>query len=239
MNLAVDLGNTTAKYYLFHRGKLLKVQSFTGLKVSDLRKIFRNPVQNSILCSVIEEDQEIKNYLKKSSKLFVLSPSIRLPIAIKYKTPKTLGKDRIAAAVGAAKLYPRQNVLVIDAGTCIKYDFVNGKGEYFGGSISPGLKMRFNALHDYTSKLPLINPKAFKKLIGQTTEESILTGVQQGMINEMNGFVQLYATKYKNLKIVLTGGDSQHFRRLVNFDLFSQPYLTGIGLNEILEYNLR
>jgi type III pantothenate kinase len=242
MNLAVDIGNTDIKTYLIKEGTIVKID--TGNKVKSILSSY--PVQNAIISSVVADHKSLINILKKQSNLFILSSSLPLPIKIKYRSPKTLGNDRIAAAAAAFKLLPKKNVLVIDAGTCIKYDFINAKGEYQGGSISPGLLMRYKALNDYTAKLPLIKPRFIKDFTGHSTEESILTGVQHGITNEISGFVALYSKKFKDLQIVLTGGDSGFIQKLLNngfaaglnFPIFAVPNLTGIGLNEILEYNL-
>jgi len=246
MNLAVDLGNTQGKLSVFDGAKLVASFSFSKLRVHDLEKIFRKyPVQSSILASVIKDDAAIKSFLKKRTHFLKLNASLPLPIKIKYKTPRTLGSDRIACAIGGAKLFPKQNVLIIDGGTCIKYDFVNAKGEYLGGSISPGLAMRFKALNYFTQRLPLVNvPRQTlnsklqtTNFIGASTEESIRTGVEQGIIGELNGFAEIYSRRLRSLKIVFTGGDAARFAAVVNFRTFAAPDLVATGLNEILRYN--
>jgi len=135
-------------------------------------------------------------------------------------------------------LFPRRPVLVIDAGTCIKYDFIDATGHYMGGSISPGLVMRFEALHHFTSALPRVQPHALKKLTGKNTKESILTGVEQGIRFEMDGFIAAYKKQYKNLKIVITGGDAPRLAKPLKSGIFAAPHLIHLGLYEILKKNL-
>ena len=247
MNLAVDLGNTQHKLFVFDGAKLASAFSFAKLRADDLKNIFQKyPIQSAILSSVIKDGAAVKQFLKKRTHFLELNSALPLPIKIKYKTPATLGSDRITCAVGGAKLFPKQNVLIIDAGTCIKYDFVNAKGEYLGGSISPGLQMRFKALNYFTQKLPLVEIAVIKQktknkkqeFIGATTEESILAGVQQGIIGELNGFAEIYRRRFRSLKIVFTGGDAPRFAAAVIFRTFAAPNLIATGLNEILQYNL-
>lgn len=170
-----------------------------------------------------------------------LNEKTKLPLKNRYKTPGTLGKDRLATAVGANYLFPSRNVLAIDAGTCIKYDFVNSKNEYLGGAISPGLDMRFKALHHFTAHLPQLKKMktANVNLIGRTTRDSILSGVQNGAIAEISGMIKCYQDKYENVHVILTGGDSVFIRTLVSEKnrIFAAPDLTLLGLNVILNYN--
>jgi len=166
-----------------------------------------------------------------------LSHSLKLPITIDYKTPNTLGKDRIAGAVGAQSLFLKENILIIDAGTCITYDVVEANGTYIGGSISPGMLMRFKSLNNFTHKLPLVPYREFNELTGKTTEESILSGVISGIAFEMHGFINGYLEKYSSLKIILTGGDAVYFEKTLKNDIFVNSNIVLIGLKEILNYN--
>jgi len=178
--MAVDLGNKLEKFFVFSaEDKIVAEFVFSRTREVDLRKIFQKyPIRASILSSVIKDDALVKSFLRKKTILFELKAGLSLPIQIKYKTPNTLGSDRIAYAVGGSGFFPKQNILIIDAGTCIKCDFVSAKGEYWGGSISPGLAMRYKALNYFTQRLPLITPiettkkskVKSKKFIGETTE---------------------------------------------------------------------
>ena len=187
--------------------------------------------------AVIKVKPDVLSVLKGIGNIVTFNE--KLPIRNKYKTPDTLGNDRLANAIAANFLFPEHNVLVIDAGTCVKYDFVSAKGEYLGGSISPGLDMRFKAMHEFTGKLPLVKYGKSKSLIGNTTLTAMQTGVVIGMTEEMKGFVKRYQAQYKNLKIILTGGDSQRFVNDLNLSIFAASDLVNIGLNEIIRFNMK
>ncbi|MGZ4038048.1 MAG: type III pantothenate kinase, partial [Bacteroidia bacterium] len=148
------------------------------------------------------------------------------------------GSDRLAASVGAFGLYPGQDTLVVDAGTCVKYNFTNRNNEYLGGAISPGLQMRFKAMHQLTGRLPLVIPDdQFNKLVGTTTEESLLSGVINGLIHETDGFINDYKKQYPQLKVVFTGGDTSFFVKRLKNSIFADHDLVLKGLNDILIYN--
>ncbi|MBT6766833.1 MAG: type III pantothenate kinase, partial [Prolixibacteraceae bacterium] len=154
-----------------------------------------------------------------------------------YDSKETLGKDRIAAAVGAFDLYPDSNVLIIDAGTAITYDIINEKNQYLGGNISPGLEMRFKALHHFTGKLPLVKQNKFDKLYGNTTENAILAGVQNGLVFEVDKAIDTFKEFYNNLKVIITGGNAEFFDKKLKNSFFVHFNLIAMGLNRILEYN--
>ena len=239
MNLTIDAGNTSVKMVLFDRDRITKVHTFKKLSVADLRTIFsKHSIQYSILSAVIDTDKMIHRFLRANSFFIQLDSTTRLPVKNKYKTPSTLGSDRLASAVGATKIFPGKNVLIIDAGTCIKYDFINAKHEYLGGSISPGLCMRFEALHNFTSRLPLIHPGNAGNLVGSTTKDAIRTGVQEGIIHEINGFIEQYKKRFRMLKVVLSGGDAPMFAGRLKSSIFAAPNLIHVGLHEILKYNV-
>jgi type III pantothenate kinase len=239
INLIVDIGNSRTKCYVFNDDESIAGYSFQSLTAVRLKKILSgHKVQNSILSSVIKTKTSLITVLKKNSRFILLNHQTSLPLKNRYRTKETLGNDRIANAAGAIKIFPSRNCLVIDAGTCVKYDFVNAKGEYLGGAISPGLQMRYRSLHDYTSALPLLRPSVHVTFTGTDTEGSITSGVQQGILNEMEGYIRLYNKKYRGLKVILTGGDADRFAHLLNFRIFAAPQLTATGLNEILQHHL-
>ena len=155
------------------------------------------------------------------------------------RQPKTLGKDRLAAVVGAFALYSGENTLVIDAGTCIKYDLITLKGVYSGGSISPGINMRFQGLHTFTAQLPLLEKKAVRNLIGSNTTTAIRTGVQLGAILEMEGFIKKYEDQFGRINVILTGGDANYFANNLKSKIFVNHQLVLIGLNKILNHNVQ
>lgn len=241
MNLVIDLGNTRAKVALFKDRTLFQQFLFdTRFSLNDLQKIAKeNPeIKSAILSSVVNHSKEISNYLSNHTHYIPFDTNTKLPISNKYKTPETLGKDRLAGVIGAWSLFKKHHVLVIDAGTCIKTDILTATKEYLGGSISPGINMRLKALNYYTDKLPIVSPdKNYHSLTGTNTEESILSGVQKGVLFELNGFINKYSEQYPNLKVVLTGGDSTFFELELKNHIFACPELVLIGLNEILLFN--
>lgn len=236
MILAIDIGNTLTKLAVFEGDNILKVVSKKDVSNADINDLVAEfDVKSGIVSSVLDENRI--NKLLKNHKFLILSHNTHLPLQINYKTPKTLGLDRVAAAVGAKKETP-ENVLVIDMGTCVTYDFINDKNEYLGGAISLGFEMRFKALHTFTGKLPLIKyNKDNLMLVGNSTENSIISGVYNGMRNEINGIINDYLSQYKNLKIVVTGGDRNLFDLEPKNRIFADEFLVLKGLNKILKYN--
>jgi type III pantothenate kinase len=238
MNLVIDIGNTRIKVFVFKGNNVAAEETGNMLPASGLKKIFsKYAIEAAILSSVAATPGAITSYLRKHTWLLTLNPATPLPVKNLYRSKETLGNDRIANAAGAAMIFPSRNCLVIDAGTCVKYDFITKQGEYLGGAISPGLEMRFASLHDYTSRLPMVTPAKELRLTGRTTEESIRSGVQNGMLGEMEAAVSQYKKKYGVLKVILTGGDAHRFAHLFNFPIFAAPQLTATGLNEILQHN--
>ena len=195
---------------------------------------------NAILSSVKPYDDELKIFLNNNFDLFLeLDHQTALPIENLYETPETLGKDRLAAAVGANELFRDQNLLVIDAGTAITYDLVSEKNQYFGGNISPGLEMRFKALNQFTGRLPLVDYSDDYQKFGRNTIEAIRAGVQNGLIYEIEQTIDFFNRNYQNLQIIMTGGDSNFFDKKLNYSIFVHFNLTLIGLNRILEHNAK
>ncbi len=242
MNLIIDIGNTFTKVFLFE-GK--KINFSQQIKTSQKDKIFsiidpKEPIKNAIISSVIELDSRFYEQLRNlAGNLVVLDEFTVLPIVNKYESAASLGKDRIAAAVGAYTIFPETNVLAIDAGTALTFEFISDKGAYLGGNISPGLSMRFKALNYYTGKLPLVDKNNDFPLLGKNTEEAIIAGVQNGIIFEIDNYVKELKSKYSDLKVILTGGDSFFFAHKLKSPIFAELFLTAIGLNTILKYNVK
>jgi type III pantothenate kinase len=239
MNLAIDLGNTTSRLFIFDGTRRIGKETLSNLDVSVLEQFLEeHSIKGSILSVVNNDDDKgIIELLHAKTHFVMLNSTTPIPIENQYKTPETLGADRLANAVAARVLYPGKNVLVIDAGTCIKYDFVNHKGHYLGGNISPGFRMRLDAMHQFTDKLPQLEP-AYSVGIGSSTKDSMMTGAFHGIIHEMNGFIQYYSGHFDPVMIIMTGGDTPYFAEELNFAIFAEPDLTGIGLNEILQFNI-
>ena len=239
MNLTIDLGNTHIKYALFDKDKMVDFHFLDYTIPPDIEKLITEKnIRNSIVSSVINDWPAFLKVLIDKTNCIRLSHNTKTPVKNLYQTPETLGKDRLAAVIGAQKIFPGKNILVIDAGTCIKYDFLNSKGEYHGGAISPGIKMRFKALNHFTDKLPLLEvDHAFETLTGKNSTESILSGVINGVLFEAEGAIALYKKQYPDLEVVVTGGDIAFFEKRLKTGIFADPYLILKGLNEILQYS--
>lgn len=240
MNLVIDIGNTRIKYSLCTPEEVIKTVSVDFISpalVSALKQEY-SELQNVILSSVRNYSPALKSALAEQFETFIeLDHSTPLPIENCYESKETLGKDRIAAVVGAFHLYPNSNVLVIDAGTAITYDLLSAEGKYLGGNISPGLEMRFKALSHFTGKLPKVEQGEFKELIGKTTEQAIRAGVQHGIEYEVERAIASFKENYNNLKVIMTGGDADFFDKSLKNSFFVHFNLTSIGLNRILQHN--
>jgi type III pantothenate kinase len=240
MNLVVDAGNTFVKTAVFQSNSLLEKQSFKKEEFSEKFKIIAKKypsISKSILSSVTSGDEKIKSELKSSFAMLDLNAETALPFKNKYASPGSLGKDRISLVAAAVNSYPKKNVLVIDAGTCITYDLKNSKEEYLGGAISPGMEMRFKSLHKFTANLPLIMPKPEAELIGDSTENSILSGIINGIKMELKGTIETYSAQFEDLTVIFTGGDSQILSIPVKNSIFANSNFLLEGLNFILEFN--
>jgi len=239
MYLVIDLGNTNKKFAVFSNGKLNTLKILPDISLPVVRSFVRDHpgITHCILSSVISYPQSIKKYLQKQFNFIELDEGTLLPINNRYKTPKTLGTDRLAAAVAGHLRFRKNAVLVITAGSCITYDFINLQGDYLGGSISPGIEMRFRALHTFTGKLPLISGKNRATLIGKTTPDSILSGVINGILAEVEGIITRYLQKHRNLKVILSGGDYKYFEKRLKIKTFAAPNIVIEGLHQILELN--
>ncbi len=239
MNLAIDIGNTRVKAAVFSDDNIIEIAIFSISKIfSEVQKINKKYSLSQIVISNVLAISEKKfEKLQQIAPILTVSSSIKLPFVNYYKTPKTLGADRIALVVAAIKNFPNQNVLVIDAGTCITFDFVDKNTTYFGGAISPGIDMRFKALHKFTSKLPLLEKKIVDNFIGQNTQESMNSGVVNGVIQEIDGVIEQYKKKYHDFTIVLTGGDTNFLSKQLKSSIFANQNFLLEGLNELLIFN--
>ena len=241
MNLIIDIGNTRTKLAVFDNQLLLHSTSVSKLKTEILETFLdRYPgLNNAILSTVKDYPEESNFFLQKKFEQFIeLDHQTPVPIKNSYHTPETLGLDRLAAVIGASSLFTDDNILVIDAGTAVTYDIIRNK-EYLGGNISPGLEVRFKALNQFTGRLPVVSKKSRFSKLGKNTESAIRAGVQLGMIFEMEQMIEMFNESYKNLKVILTGGDAFFFDGKLKNTIFVQLYLSQIGLNQILLFNNR
>lgn len=241
MYLIIDIGNTLHKAAVFSEtGELIELQKYRQLTTNRIEQLFKqHSISHAILSAVGKYSPLVENSIRQHCPLLVLSSKTPLPFSIRYRTPGSLGPDRIANAAGAYRMYPGQNVLSIQSGTCLVCDFINNKKEYLGGSIAPGMRMRFKALKHYTKKLPEVEKRQAEKLVGATTEESILSGVMNGIRFEIEGTITAYQQQYGEVKILLTGGDTDPLQKSIKFPIFAAPNNVLWGLYEILRYNVQ
>jgi type III pantothenate kinase len=240
-NLAIDIGNTSTKVAVFENKEIVHYHRFEKISANDLIPLLQNfKIQKSVISTVDEDITHLEDFLRKQTLYIRFSTGLTNGVQNKYKTPATLGLDRWAAILGANGTYPKQAALVIDAGTCITYDLLNSKQEYFGGSISPGVTMRFKAVHEFTGRLPLVNWKQDEPIPeGINTETAIKNGVLQGIINEIEGFIALNNIKESALKVIITGGDANFLFNQLQNSIFApriikDPDLVLKGLNEAI-----
>ncbi|MEO5783738.1 MAG: type III pantothenate kinase [Ginsengibacter sp.] len=241
--LCFDFGNTRLKCAVFDQASIREIillendsdETFEGL----LKKY---QPQKTILSSVIEHNPNIEKILSAASRFHKLSHQTKLPFTAPVGKPETIGADRLALAAAAVYFHAQKNNLVIGLGSCITYNFINKYNQFLGGSISPGMEMRFRSLQTFTAKLPLIkaDPIAIGwnfPLIGYDTKTNILSGVLLGMAKEIDGIIDEYARKLNNFNVLLTGGDAAYFARHLKNKIFADPDLIFKGLYAISEYN--
>lgn len=239
MNLIIDVGNTRIKAAVFENDSLLELLVFnedTLIKKIDYF-LSKYTIDKGIISSVRSISKENLFRLKKMMPIIELNSETKVPFENLYKTPKTLGVDRIALVSNASKKFKATNVLVIDAGTCITFDFINSRNEYKGGAISLGIEMRYKALERFTSKLPLLEKAEIENFIGNNTKTSIHSGVINGVINEIQGVIAQYEKEKGDLTVVLTGGDTYFLAKQLKSSIFANPNFVLEGLNTILIYN--
>ncbi|NRA48096.1 MAG: type III pantothenate kinase [Phaeodactylibacter sp.] len=241
MNLAIDIGNTRTKAAVFYGGNLVKHQEWTNDMAPDFFEYATNQaVQNIILSNVAGPvSSEISGKLQHHFHFFELHPTTPVPISNQYQTPATLGKDRLAAVAGAYALFPGRDCMIVDAGTCITFDWLTADGAYLGGNIAPGLNMRLEAMHKFTARLPLVTPDVEQERIGVTTISAMRNGAQEGMQLEIEGYRQWSIAKFGSIQVLLTGGDADFFANKLKSEIFVNQNLVLLGLNKILEYNVK
>lgn len=237
MNLVVDAGNTFYKVGWFDDDEMRRYE--LRLTFPELLEAIRSAaVGRVIFSSVSHEVEKIRHAFQPNVPFLSLSSQTPVPIVKEYDTPDTLGADRIAAAVGAVEVFPGEDRLVIDLGTCNTYDFVDRTGCFQGGAISPGMRMRFKAMHSFTHRLPLVEAESEVPLVGKSTRQSMLSGVMNGLTAEINGFVAAHRAASPDCRVVFCGGDAPYFASKFQPPVSVVPELVLIGLNRILNYNV-
>jgi type III pantothenate kinase len=240
MNLIVDIGNSNTKLAVFEGINKLSQSRINELTCQELENSLTGlKIERAIVSSVKNLPQFIFDLLfSKIPFVHVLSYESRLPFKIEYDTPETLGSDRIAAVAGAYNKFPGKELLIIDAGTALTFDFLSS-GIYKGGNISPGLTMRFKALNKFTGRLPLVSPAESFSFPGQNTSDAIIAGVITGVTYEINEYIRTFENNQTDFKIILTGGDSEFLINKINYHITYMPDIVIDGLNYILEYNAK
>lgn len=238
MNLIVDIGNTFIKLAIYQDEELLHLKRYKKVLVKDIKGLHKKyPFSRSIVSSVRKTTPYFLKYLTEHHDLLTLSHKTKVPIKNKYGTPKTLGLDRLAAVVGAANTFPGEQCLVIDIGTCMTYDYIDAKRQYWGGNISPGVELRLLAMHHFTSALPLVKRKWNGKMLGSSTLSAIQNGAVWGVKLEIEQFIKTLTAEKGPLQVILTGGDATYFGELLESEIFVASYLLLKGLNDILQFN--
>ena len=238
MNLTLDIGNTQSKLAVFNNS-LVVVKTFDSEFIIDEIDGFLllyPSIKNLIVCSVTDITLNLEKY--NFNNVHFVSSSSNIPFENLYLSKDSLGNDRIALVSSASISYPGKNVLIIDAGSCITYDFINDKNQYLGGAISPGLNMRYKSLNEFTSKLPLLSLESSDKLIANQTIDSINVGVANGVVFEIEGFVRQYLSEYDNLTVILTGGNSDFLSNQLKISIFANQNFLLEGLNNLIKLNI-
>ena len=239
VKLIIDIGNTVAKLVAFEGEEPIEEvktsnETLAGLPAFASKYHF----DCGIVGSVIGIPEGVEDMLTSMPfPILRFTPDTPIPICNKYKSPYTLGSDRLAAAVGASILKPDKDILIIDAGTCITYDVIDAKKNYWGGNIAPGMQMRLHALHEYTVRLPLVQAEGEVPGLGYNTETAIRSGVLRGMKYEIEGYIKSMRSKYPHLLVFLTGGDKINFDSNIKNSIFADKFIVSRGLNKILDYN--
>ena len=236
MNLAIDRGNSFAKVGIFEGDKMLEKYIFTT-DAAMFEFLDSMVVQHAIISSVSTPATVIQEKLNLSGRCFILNHELNIPVKLNYDTPETLGMDRLAAVCGAFAQFPNMACLVIDCGTCITYDILDTEGNYLGGAISPGIEMKSKALNTFTKRLPLIIP-SHAAMTGTSTITSIQSGIVNGTIFEIKGFIDFYKDIFPDLEVLLCGGDTSFFENMLKDPIFVAPDLVLCGLNRILLHNV-
>ncbi|CAN5326776.1 type III pantothenate kinase [soil metagenome] len=243
-SLVIDIGNTLTKIAVFKGDEMVAVEQHEQPGMNEIYRFTNEYDIGKVVISSVKRDKgDWQPKLEAGYTVVYFNSSINTGIKNHYKTPHTLGPDRLAAVIGVNSLYPHTNNLIISGGTTITYDYVDACGNYFGGSISPGLNMRYKALNNYTGSLPLINAdESFDAAYGNDTASAIISGVQNGIKYELTGFIKSYKKAGVDMNIVLSGGDSIFFDTLLKNSIFApyikiEPYLVLKGLNAAIQNN--
>ncbi|MDD6130496.1 MAG: type III pantothenate kinase [Prevotellaceae bacterium] len=239
MKLIIDIGNTVAKLVAFDGDEPVEEvrtsnESLAALGAFAAKYAFTHGIVGAVREITPQAEERLQAL---HIPLLRFTSSTPVPITNRYRTPQTLGSDRLAAAVGARSLKPGKDLLIIDAGTCVTYEVIDALGNYWGGNIAPGMHMRLRALHEFTAKLPLVEAEGAVPGMGYDTDTAIRSGVLRGMKYEIEGYIRSMRAKYPKLLVFLTGGDKINFDTTIKSIIFADKFIVPRGLNKILDYN--
>ena len=237
-HLIIDIGNTRTKLAVFSERKMIEKHYVQGDTIGEIKTLLTNhSIKKSIYLATGEVPKDLGQYFRKELKPLELTHETQVPVKNLYGTPKTLGRDRLAGVVGAKAMFPNHNCLVIDAGTCITYDWLTAKSEYLGGNIAPGITMRLKAMNHFTAKLPLVEKADIQHPIGKSTETALRNGALWGAVEEVDGYITWGREHFSQLKVIVTGGDTDFFVKHLKRRIFARPNIVLAGLNEIIKFN--
>lgn len=242
MILTIDVGNTRIKGAVFESDTLVEQFQFEPKALQNgIESILNKYPSTSDLVVASVGNFDKNDFLSFSNQIaiYFISHTDPFPFLNAYATPNTLGIDRMVLAAGATLRYPNHNRLVIDAGTCVTYDFVSQDDVYLGGAISPGLRLRYESLHNYTAKLPLLESECPDYFIGNSTANAIHSGIVNGLAHEMDGFIEEYRTRYSNFIIILTGGDAEFLAKRLKNTIFANSNFLLESLNQTFQYKIK
>ncbi|MGM0566376.1 MAG: type III pantothenate kinase [Bacteroidota bacterium] len=238
MNLVIDIGNTLTKVALFENNALMHLHSYPVFDAADVLFYYKkHRIEKAVISSVGTNPESIFKHIreKEKSRVLMLDHHTPLPFKVNYKTPETLGKDRLASAAAAFQEFPGKDILVVDAGSCITYDVLTRDGTFQGGAISPGVTMRYNAMHTFTQNLPQLKPQEDAEITGKSTAECMHSGVINAAVCEVDGMIEKYLRMHDSMEVVMTGGDLIYFDKKLKNNIFARPKIVLKGLNIILE----
>ena len=242
MILTIDVGNTRIKGAVFEDDILIEYFFFTKIelqkKIKNILKIHKK-ITDLVIAAVGDVEKQSFLAFNNDLNIHFISHKDSFPFYNDYETPQTLGIDRMVLAAGATLQFPNRNRLVIDAGTCVTFDFIDETNKYHGGAIAPGLRLRYESLHNFTAKLPLLTLESPKDLIGKSTSESIHSGVVNGFVYEIDGFIEEYRTRYSNFIIILTGGDTDFLAKRLKNTIFANSNFLLESLNQTYQYKIK
>lgn len=241
MILTIDVGNTQIKSAVFEENTLVEKEVFSlcdfQISVENILKKFKK-ISVLVIASVGKLEKEQLGAFSERVKIYFIDREKVLPFVNKYATPTTLGVDRVVLAAGAALQFPEHNKLIIDAGTCVTYDFVDNQNVYYGGAISPGLRLRYEAMHNYTAKLPLLKLEEPTEVVGNSTQQSMHSGVVNGLTFEIDGYIDSLKVKNENFIIILTGGDANFLAKRLKNTIFANSNFLLESLNSLYQYQI-